>query len=130
MRIAVIHGPNLNLLGVREPEVYGSTTLEEINDSLVWLGTELGIEVEAFQSNSEGALLDHLYSIRDNVDGIVINPAAYGHTSIALLDGLLAVGKPFVEVHLSNPAARESFRHTSYLTGAAVGVVAGFGQDS
>ncbi|MDE2875141.1 MAG: 3-dehydroquinate dehydratase [Gemmatimonadota bacterium] len=130
MRIAVVHGPNLNLLGVREPEVYGSATLNEVDGALERLAGELGIEVECLQSNCEGRILDFLADVRERADGVVINPAGLGHTSVALLDGLLAISRPFVEVHLSNPAARESFRHRSLLTPAAVGVVAGFGVDS
>ena len=130
MRIAVVHGPNLNLLGVREPEVYGTATLGDVNRALAGLADELGAVVEPFQSNSQGAILDFLAEARDRVEGVVVNPAGLGHTSVALLDGLLATGKPFVEVHLSNPASRERFRRHSYLTSAAVGVVAGFGVDS
>ena len=130
MRIAVVHGPNLNLLGVREPEVYGTATLGDVNRALAGLADELGAVVEPFQSNSQGAILDFLAEARDRVEGVVVNPAGLGHTSVALLDGLLATGKPFVEVHLSNPASRERFRRHSYLTPAAVGVVAGFGVDS
>lgn len=126
----MVHGPNLNLLGVREPDVYGDLTLDEVNQSLEALGAELAVEVEIFQSNSEGEILDYLAAVRQRVDGIVINPAGLGHTSVALLDGLLAISLPFVEVHLSNPAAREAFRHHSYVSSAAVGVVAGFGVDS
>ena len=130
MRIAVVHGPNLNLLGVREPEVYGTATLGDVNRALAGLADELGAVVEHFQSNSQGAILDFLAEARDRVEGVVVNPAGLGHTSVALLDGLLSTGKPFVEVHLSNPASRERFRRHSYLTPAAVGVVAGFGMDS
>lgn len=130
MRIAVVHGPNLNLLGVREPEVYGTSTLADIDRALAELAEEVGAAVEPFQSNSQGAILDFLGDARDRVDGVLINPAGLGHTSVALLDGLLAGGKPFVEVHLSNPASREGFRRHSFLTPAAVGVVAGFGVDS
>ena len=130
MRIAVVHGPNLNLLGVREPDVYGTGTLADIDRALEALGREVDTEVESFQSNSEGRILDYLAEIRDRVDGVLINPAGLGHTSVALLDGLLATSKPFAEVHLSNPASRESFRRHSFLTPAAVGVVAGFGVDS
>jgi 3-dehydroquinate dehydratase-2 len=130
MRIAIIHGPNLRLLGRREPEVYGSATLGEIDDALLELGEELGAVVETFQSNSEGQLLDHLEELMDRVDGIVINPAAYTHTSVALRDGLAAVGLPFVEVHLSNTSARERFRRQSYLAPMAVGTVQGFGKES
>lgn len=130
MRIAVVHGPNLNLLGVREPEVYGTATLDDVNRALAAMAGELGAVVEPFQSNSQGAILDFLAGVRGRVEGVMVNPAGLGHTSVALLDGLLATGKPFVEVHLSNPAGREAFRRRSYLTPAAVGVVAGFGVDS
>lgn len=130
MRIAVVHGPNLNLLGVREPEVYGTATLADVDRAVQELAGEIGAEVETFQSNSEGRILDHLAEIRNRVDGVLINPAGLGHTSVALLDGLLATSRPFVEVHLSNPASRESFRRQSFLSPAAVGVVAGFGVDS
>ncbi len=130
MTIAVVHGPNLNLLGVREPEVYGTATLDDVNGALARLAGELGVEAECFQSNSEGAILDFLADVRRRAEGVVINPAGLGHTSVALLDGLLAIDRPFVEVHLSNPAARESFRRHSLLSRAAVGVVAGFGVDS
>lgn len=130
MRIAVVHGPNLNLLGVREPEVYGTATLADIDRALEELAREFGAEVESFQSNSEGTILDYLAEIRDRVDGVLINPAGLGHTSVALLDGLLATSRPFAEVHLSNPASREGFRRRSFLTAAAIGVVAGFGVDS
>ena len=126
----MVHGPNLNLLGVREPDVYGDLTLDQVNQALEALGAELEVEVESFQSNSVGEILDYLAAVRERVDGVVINPAALGHTSVALLDGLLAISKPIVEVHLSNPAAREVFRHHSYVSSAAVGVVAGFGVDS
>ena len=130
MRIAVVHGPNLNLLGVREPEVYGTATLEDVDGALAALAEELGAAVEPFQSNSQGAILDFLAGIRERADGVLVNPAGLGHTSVALLDGLLATGRPFVEVHLSNPAGREPFRRRSHITPAAVGVVAGFGVDS
>ena len=130
MRIAVVHGPNLNLLGAREPEVYGTATLDDVDRALEGLATELGVEVECFQSNCEGAILDFLADVRGRAGGVLINPAGLGHTSVALLDGLLAIARPFVEVHLSNPASRESFRRRSLLTPAAVGVVAGFGVDS
>ena len=130
MRIAVVHGPNLNLLGVREPDVYGTATLADVDRALDGLAAELGIEAECFQSNHEGRILDFLADVRGRAEGVLINPAGLGHTSVALLDGLLAIARPFVEVHLSNPAARESFRRRSLLTPAAVGVVAGFGVDS
>lgn len=130
MRIAVVHGPNLNLLGVREPAVYGTATLGDVNGAVAALAAELGAEAEFFQSNSEGAILDFLAGVRGRADGVLINPAGLGHTSVALLDGLLAIDTPFAEVHLSNPAARQPFRRQSFLTPAAVGVVAGFGVDS
>ncbi len=130
MRIAVVHGPNLNLLGVREPDVYGTSTLDDINGALAGLAAELGVEAEPFQSNCEGRILDFLADVRDRADGVLINPAGLGHTSVALLDGLLAISRPFVEVHLSNPASREPFRRHSMITPAALGVVAGFGVDS
>ncbi len=129
-RIAVVHGPNLNLLGVREPGIYGTATLAEIDRVLESEAAALGVEVECFQSNSEGRILDYLAEVRERADGIVINPAGLGHTSVALLDGLLAVNRPFVEVHLSNPYRREGFRRRSFLTPAAAGLVAGFGVDS
>jgi 3-dehydroquinate dehydratase-2 len=130
MRIAVVHGPNLNLLGRREPELYGSTTLGDVDAAVVALGGELGVEVASFQSNSEGALVDHVQESGARVDGFIVNAGAYTHTSVALRDALLGVERPFVEVHLSNVFARESFRHHSYLADRAVGVVAGFGVES
>ncbi|MDX1568187.1 MAG: type II 3-dehydroquinate dehydratase [Longimicrobiales bacterium] len=130
MRIAVIHGPNLRLLGTREPEVYGRDTLEDIDRQLVALGEDLDVEVETFQSNSEGGILDFLEEARERVDGFLVNPGGLTHTSVALRDGLVGVGRPFVEVHLSNTAAREEFRHRSFLSPVAVGVVAGFGAES
>jgi 3-dehydroquinate dehydratase-2 len=130
MKIAVIHGPNLRLLGKREPEVYGSDTLDDINRKLGELAGELGVEIETFQSNHEGEILDHIADTAPRVDGFLINPGAFTHTSIALLDAFLGVQRPFVEVHLSNTARREEFRHHSYLSGAAAGVVYGFGVHS
>lgn len=130
MRIAVIHGPNLRLLGKREPEVYGTATLADVNDALAALAAELEVEVEPFQSNHEGALLDFIEEAAARVDGFVINPGAFTHTSVALRDALSGVDRPFVEVHLSNTAAREPFRHHSYLSGVATGVVYGFGVQS
>ena len=127
MRIALIHGPNLSLLGRREPEVYGTYTLDEINAAVESLGSELGVEVETLQSNSEGAILDFLEEASQRVDGFLINPGGLTHTSVALRDGLVGVGLPFVEVHLSNTTARESFRGHSYLSPVAAGVVLGFG---
>lgn len=128
LHILVIHGPNLNLLGTREPGHYGSQSLGEINRQLATLGHELALEVICFQSNHEGELVDRIQqAVTDRIDGIVINPAAYTHTSIALRDALLAAAIPFVEVHLSNIHSREEFRHRSMLADAATGIVAGFG---
>ena len=130
MRIAAVHGPNLNLLGRREPELYGSTTLADVDAALVSLGSELGAEVVTFQSNSEGGLVDHVQQTAAAVDGFLVNAGAYTHTSVALRDALIGVERPFVEVHLSNVFAREPFRHHSYLGDRAIGLVAGFGADS
>lgn len=130
MRIAIVHGANLRMLGRREPEVYGSDTLEDINRRLRALAEELGVEIEVFQSNSEGAMLDYLEEAAPRIDGVLINPGAFTHTSVALRDALAGIAKPFVEVHLSNPAARESFRRRSYLAPVAAGVVAGFRAES
>lgn len=130
MRIAVVHGPNLRLLGRREPEIYGSETLEQIDEALRELAAELDVELEAVQSNSEGEILDFLEEASERVDGFVVNPGGLTHTSVALRDGLAGVGKPFVEVHLSNTAGREEFRRHSYTAPVALGVVAGFGSDS
>lgn len=127
MRIEVVHGPNLNLLGEREPEIYGSRTLREIDDRLAALGRELGAEVSSFQSNHEGALIDHLQSRRFLADAFILNLAGYTHTSVALRDAVLAIGRPAVEVHLSNLQAREGFRHKSLLADVAAGVIQGFG---
>ena len=126
--ILVLHGPNLNLLGSREPGHYGLATLDDINRALVSRGATAGAQVETFQHNHEGALVDRIHQAgRDHVDFIVINPAAYTHTSVAIRDALAAVAIPFVEVHLSNIYARESFRHHSYLSDLAVGVMSGMG---
>lgn len=130
MRIAVVHGPNLNLLGSREPEVYGHGTLGDVDAALASLAAHLGAEVESYQSNSEGALVGHVQESGGRVDGFLVNAGAYTHTSVALRDALLGVARPYVEVHLSNVFAREPFRHHSYLADRAVGVVCGFGADS
>jgi 3-dehydroquinate dehydratase-2 len=126
--IWVLHGPNLNLLGTREPGVYGSTTLAQIDEMLRTDGAAAGVRVESFQSNHEGALIERIHAARDaKVDFIVINPAAFTHTSVAIRDALAGVAIPFVEVHLSNVHKREPFRHHSYFSDLAVGVIAGFG---
>ena len=130
MNIAVVHGPNLRLLGRREPHVYGTTTLEEVNADLRSLATELGVELEIFQSNHEGEILDFLEDACPRVQGILINPAGLTHTSVALRDAILGLGLPTVEVHLSNPAAREEFRQRSFIAPIAVGTVAGFASNS
>lgn len=126
--ILVLHGPNLNLLGTREPDVYGNETLEEINRNLTNLAAAADVELIAFQSNAEGELIDRIQrAVHEGVDFIIINPAAYTHTSIALRDALAAVGLPFIEVHLSNVFARESFRKKSYFSDLARGVISGLG---
>jgi 3-dehydroquinate dehydratase-2 len=130
VRIAVVHGPNLRLLGRREPEVYGTATLDDVDRMVEALGEELGVEVETFQSNHEGELLDFVDEASKRVDGFLVNPGAYTHTSVALRDALTGVDRPFVEVHLSNTAARERFRRHSYLAPVAAGVVYGFGVQS
>ena len=130
-RILVLHGPNLNLLGEREPEVYGHATLAGIDASLVEQAKQAGHALECVQSNAEDALIDRVQAAKaDGTSFIVINPAAFTHTSVALRDALVAVAIPFIEVHLSNPHAREAFRRQSYFSDLAVGVVAGFGADS
>lgn len=130
MKILVLHGPNLNLLGAREPSVYGSQGLAEINSALVGVATSFGCEVQCHQSNHEGELVDRLHEARGKFRGVLINPAAYTHTSIALRDAITGTGLPVVEVHLSNTFAREEFRRTSMTAPACVGVVAGFGPAS
>lgn len=126
--ILVLHGPNLNLLGTREPDVYGRDTLQDIDRALKTAGTHFGVRVSSFQSNHEGALIDRIHQARDEgVAAIVINPGAFTHTSVALRDALLAIAVPFYEVHLSNVHAREPFRQHSYLSDKAVGVICGLG---
>jgi len=130
LKILVLHGPNLNLLGTREPTLYGLTTLEELNTSLVMLGKELGVSVEARQSNIEGELVTWIQEASSQFQGLLMNPAAYTHTSIALRDAIVGVGMPTVEVHLSNIHRRESFRRQSYLAPVALGQISGFGPHS
>lgn len=126
--ILVLHGPNLNMLGTREPEVYGSTTLDEIDASLIALAGKNGANLSCFQSNSEAALIERVHQARtDGTQFIVINPAAFTHTSVALRDALAAVALPFVEIHLSNVHAREAFRRESFFSDLAVGVICGLG---
>ena len=130
LHILVLHGPNLNLLGTREPTVYGAATLTEINDMLMGLGKELGVSVEARQSNVEGELVTWIQQASSQFQGLVFNPAAYTHTSIALRDAVTGVGLPMVEVHLSNIHRREGFRRRSYLASVSLGQISGFGPHS
>ena len=130
MKIAVLHGPNLNLLGTREPEIYGTAGLDEVDARLSEVAAELGVEVDRFQSNHEGALIDRIHERSGSVAGFVINAGGYTHTSVALRDALVGVGRPFVEVHVSNIHRRESFRRESLLAPVAVGSVSGFGIES
>jgi 3-dehydroquinate dehydratase-2 len=128
MKVLIIHGPNLNLLGKRETEIYGTKSLKDINKDIFSLASELGIDVSAIQLNSEGEIIDAIH--KGNYEALIINPAAYTHTSIAIRDAIAAVGKPCIEVHLSNIFKREEFRKISFITGVAVGQISGFGPDS
>lgn len=130
MRIGVLHGPNLNLLGRREPAIYGTMTLAAVDEALAGLAGELGVTVESYQSNHEGALIDRVQETAEGTDGFVVNAGGYAHTSVALRDALAGVARPFVEVHVSNVHARESFRRESLLAPVALGTVTGFGADS
>lgn len=128
--VLVINGPNLNLLGQREPEVYGNVSLQDINHALANMAKDKNLEIEFLQSNSESEIVNAIHKAKGNYDAILINPAAFTHTSVAIRDAFLGTGIPFVEVHLSNISARESFRHHSYLSDIAQGTIAGFGQQS
>jgi 3-dehydroquinate dehydratase II len=130
MKILVLHGPNLNMLGLREPEVYGSTTLVQINDRLIQDAMELGAELSFLQSNHEGVLIDAIHAAFQVQQGILINPAAFTHTSVALRDAIASVNIPTVEVHLSNVYKREEFRHHSFIAPIAIGQISGFGAES
>ncbi|MGE5072221.1 MAG: type II 3-dehydroquinate dehydratase [Anaerolineae bacterium] len=130
MKVLVLHGPNLNLLGTREPEVYGRMTLAEVDERLVETGKQLGVEVQTAQSNHEGALIDALHNARTWADGVVFNPGGYTHTSVALRDAISAIGIPVIEVHLSNVYAREEFRHVSLISAVCKGKIVGLGWQS
>lgn len=130
LSVGVLHGPSLNLLGQREPDVYGGETLEAIDKRISDRASELGVDVDSFQSNAEGAIVDWIHTSGGRRDGLLVNGAAFTHTSVAIRDALLAVATPFIEVHLTNVFAREPFRHHSYLSDIAIGQVAGFGGDS
>lgn len=130
MNILVIHGPNLNLLGKRQPEIYGTQTLENINQDLIQIAQKQGVTLKVFQSNQEGKIVSEIGNNIDWANGILINPAAYTHTSIAIRDALSAINLPVIEIHLSNIYEREDFRHHSYVSPIAVGVISGFGNYS
>ena len=130
INILVIHGPNLNLLGKREPQIYGYKTLEDINLSINQLAKELKVNANIYQSNHEGAIIDKIHSTINEYDGIIINPGSYTHTSIAISDAIKAVNIPTVEVHLTNIYSRDEFRHKSYIAPVCIGQICGFGTDS
>ena len=130
MKILIIHGPNLNMLGKREPDIYGAKTLEDINSSLSDCATKIGADISFFQSNSEGEIVSAIQDAMSEFDGIVINPGAYTHTSVAIRDAILSCGLPVVEAHISNVYKREDFRQKSYVSGVALGVISGFGVNS
>ena len=129
-KVLVLNGPNLNMLSIREPGIYGNQTLDEINANILSYAKGLDIQCDFYQSNSEGNIIDAIHSVRQNYDGCIINAGAYTHYSYAILDAIKAVDKPFIEVHLSNVHAREEFRHTSVIAPACVGSIAGFGKNS
>ncbi len=129
-RVLVLHGPNLNALGTREPDVYGTSTLEALERQLHGLAEELGLVLETLQSNHEGVLIDALHGAVGHMDGVLLNPGGLTHTSVALRDAVLATRLPVVEIHLSNPHGREAFRHVSYVSDVALGVIQGFGAGS
>lgn len=130
MKILIINGPNINLLGTREPEIYGALTMDNINDSLLDYAKTLGVEIETFQSNIEGEIVDKIQQSKKDCAGIVINPAAYTHTSVAIRDAIAAVNMPAVEVHISNIHSREEFRKNSFIAPVCIGQISGFGADS
>ena len=130
MKILILHGPNLNLLGTREPEVYGSLTLESLNEKLIAEGQKMGLNITCQQSNHEGTLIDALHSASEWADGVIFNPAGYTHTSVALRDAISAIKIPVVEVHISNVHAREEFRHKSLISAVCAGTISGFGWQS
>lgn len=130
MKILVINGPNLNLLGSREPEIYGTLTLQKINDELVKYAKSLGVEISFYQSNVEGEIVNEIQKAKQDCDAILINPAAYTHTSVAIRDAISAVAMPCVEIHISNIHSREEFRKNSFIAPVCIGQIAGFGLDS
>ncbi len=126
-KILVIHGPNLNMLGKREPDVYGAITLAQVDEAIAKKGKELGVIIESFQSNHEGAIVEKIQEMYPDIDGLIINPAAYTHTSVAIRDALMLVSAPIIEVHISNIYKREAFRHKSYISDIAMASMCGFG---